>query len=163
MSRWRLFAPWRGLNPILLLMGNLVVVVSLFLPWIDMFKLSPTGALVVPRQGYSPWMALQRGIVDALGAASGLVFLLTIALVLSSLMAVRLRAADMRRSAAISAAILAFAIPLMGVVATNVVGYELAVNYPHYDSGYAYGQALGVAGCLCVFVGINRAGILRRR
>jgi hypothetical protein len=162
MSRWRLFAPWLGLNPILVLVGDLLVVVSLFLSWIDVFKLSPTDAIVVPKQGYSPWMALQRG-VDALGVASGLLFLLTIAMVLSSLMSVRARAAGTRRVAAIIAAIVALAGLAMEVVATQVIGYELAVNYAHYDSGAAYGQALWVAGLLCIYVGMNRAGVLRRR
>ncbi len=72
----------RGLGLGLEFVGDLLVIVALFEPWLKVFGVP---GLPFPTRSYSPWMALQRGHGDALGVATGIFFVLTLGLVLATL------------------------------------------------------------------------------
>jgi hypothetical protein len=153
---YRLLGYWLGL--ILTLVGNCLVIAALFAPWIEVFKTDPS--LPLPRQGYSPWMVLQHGQVDALDVLAGALFLLTLALLITTL--VLALATDARSRAASIAAILALVGLAVVGVALGGIPMALSLSYLYYEHNIAYGGGLAAVGFVSVLVGAALVGARRQ-
>ncbi len=137
-------------------MGICLVITSLFAPWIEVFKTDPSFPLA--KRGYSPWMVLQRGQVDALSVLAGALFLLALGLVITTVVLVLVRAADTRPRAASIAAIVALAgLALVGV-ALEGIPVALSLNYPYYEHTIVSGGSLSAVGFLSMLVGAALVG-----
>lgn len=139
---------WIGV--IFTLVGDALVIASLFSPWVEIFKNDPT--YLVPRQGYSPWLVLQRGYIDALGALSGAYFLVALGLLIATVVLARTRSAKTRSG-------VGFAVVLLAISSLFLVSIVLAetsmtsFSYPYYNHNLLYGGSLAVIGLVSVLVG----------
>ena len=148
---------------LLTLAGNLLVIVAFFSPWFDVFKLNDP-SFYFPKQGYSPWMVLERGQPGSLAITTWVFLLLILAMALSSLAFVLTHTAR-RQSQAIS---IARALAVVGlvvmVVAVPAIPFDLSFLWPYLSSTPAYGLFLAVVGFVSVLVSLAmRPAIVARR
>jgi hypothetical protein len=148
---------WLGLT--LMLAGDILVIAALFTPWIEVYNNAPS--LPIPRRGYSPWLALQRGSFDAFSVLVGAYFLLVLGFVVSTLVLARATSARFRVH------YLIIALALVGLCLAGLalwgIPINLAFNYPYYDTNVVSGGFLAIAGFLCAIVGAVFVGIRRQQ
>lgn len=145
----------RGLGLSLEFVGDLLVIVALFEPWLTVFGVP---GLPFPTRSYSPWMVLQRGHGDALGVATGIFFLLTLGLVLATLVQAFAPAARVRFGASVTVGVMALVGLCMVGFALAGIPVGLALDYPYYHSEIIYGGGLAAVGFVIVLVGIAITG-----
>ncbi|HEY1389690.1 MAG TPA: hypothetical protein VGF38_14200 [Ktedonobacterales bacterium] len=140
---------WVGF--IFTLAGDALVVASVFAPWIEIYKNDPT--YLVPRQGYSPWLALLRGQIDQMGALSGAYFLVALGLLIATVVLARARSANTRAPARdVAAGLVIIGLALVGVAVT-FIPMALSLSSPYYDHDLVYGGGLAAIGLLSALVG----------
>ncbi|HEY7975166.1 MAG TPA: hypothetical protein VID72_07480 [Ktedonobacterales bacterium] len=147
---------------LLTLAGNLLVIVAFFSPWFDVFKLNDP-SFPFPKRGYSPWIVIQSGQLDALDVVTGMFFLLILGMALSSLALALTRTARRRAQATVIAGILAVVSLAMIVVVVPTISFDLSFSWPYLDSNFAYGAYLATVGFLSVLVGIATLANVRAR
>lgn len=135
-----------------MLAGNLLAISSLFSPWIEVFKIAPDYSPT--RHGYSPWIVLQRGRMDALGVVTVVFLLLILGLLVTTCI---LASRALMRTRADSVTAVAIALAFIGLLIVGLVlGFvpmSLSLNYPYYDTNIVYGGWLASVGFLIVLVG----------
>lgn len=134
---------------ILVLIGDILVVASLFTPWLDVYKMDPS--LPIRSQGYSPWLALQRSGLDAFGTLTALYMLVTLGFVAGTLIS----AATIQGRSRVSSITIVLALLGCCLVCLALWGIpiNLEMNYPYYDVAFVYGGFLAVVGFLSGGIG----------
>lgn len=142
---------WGG--RVLTLGGALLAIVAFFCPWFDVYKLNDP-SYVFPRRGYSPWMVLQSGRLDATGVAVWLFALLITGMMVAC---VALAVAHTPRGRE-RAWMLTLALALLGLLmvwlAVAIVPFDLSFSWPFLSSEIVYGAYLAQVGLLCVISGL---------
>lgn len=141
---------WLGL--ILALVGDALLIIAYFSPWLEVFKVDPS--LPIPKRGYSPWIVLQRGFNDALGVAAGVFLLLILGLLITTFI---LASKAVLRARASYILIVTVVMALMGLFTVGITimfaSLNLSLNYPYYDTNVMYGGGLASIGFLVVLTG----------
>lgn len=158
-SRWQLITRWVGVT--LMLVGDILVVASLFSPWLEVFKIGDPD--FPGTQEYGPWMALERGTFDDLTIAGAVFFAVAAVLAICTLILAVARAAGSRSTAAAIATGLALAGLVTVGLAAMFVPMILSLSYPYYDRTVGDGARLVLAGFLAVLIGAGIANILELR
>lgn len=138
------------------IVGDLLVIVALFEPWLTVFEVP---GLPVPTRSYSPWMVLQRGHSDALGVATGIFFLLTLGLALATLVQAFAPAVHVRFGASVIVGVLALVGLCMVGIALYLIPVGLALDYPYYHSEIVYGGGLAALGFVIALVSVTIFGV----
>jgi len=138
---------------LLTLAGNLLAIVAFFSPWFDVFKLDdPTYPF--PKRGYSPWMVIQSGQLDAPRVMTWAFFLFILGMALSSLALALTRSARRRSQAASIACGSAVVNVVLMALAVPAISFDLSFSWPFLDSTIVYGVYLAIAGFVSVLVGV---------
>ena len=146
----------------LLLAGNLLVIVALFAPWFDVFKLNDP-SFPFPKRGYSPWIVLQSGQFGTLGVATWVFLLLILVMALSSLALALARTAHRRSQARLIALAMAVIGLVMMVLFVPLIPTGLSFSWPYLSSDVVYGVYLAVAGFVSVLIGLATLASARVR
>lgn len=138
-------------SQILVLIGDTALIVSFFLPWLD---LSTSFGGFAPERGYSPWDVLRQGGgggLDLVVAGALLPFLgivtATVALLISR--SIRLRTIFIPICLALG--ILCLGITLLIIKELPIA---LALNFPYYRSKVDYGVWMGIGGLISICLGM---------
>ncbi len=140
---------WIGL--IFMIIGDALVIASLFSPWVEIYKTDPT--YFIPRQGYSPLTVLQRGQVDNLGVASGMLFLVALGLLTATISLARARSANTRSNVGFAVVLLTLAVLILVWIMLTGLPFALSFGYPYYEYNLLYGGNLAIIGLLSALVG----------
>lgn len=143
---------------ILLVAGNLLVVLSLFVPW---YTLSTQFANPFGSGEFSPWTGISRVILlhqplSTLAVIGFMFFALALGIVVSSVLL--LRQAPMRARSSARLSVAGFALTNLFALTTVIaVGFVLAslpaglaLVYPYFDVATRLGGWIAAAGLLCV-------------
>ena len=149
---------WGG--RVLTLGGALLAIVAFFCPWFDVYKLNDP-SYVFPRRGYSPWMVIQSGRLDATGVAVWLFALLVAGMMVACVALAVAHTPRGRAWGAYPAFTLAVACLVIVGLAMGGVPLALSFDWPFLSSDIVYGAYLALAGLLCVIVGVSLDSAIR--
>ena len=147
---YRLSTYWLG--RFFALLGDALIILAFFSPWIEVFKIAP--GFSPTKHGYSPWMILQRGRMDALGVVTVAFLLLILGLLVTTCI---LASRALARIRADIVAVVTIALAFIGLFIVALVlggaSMSLSLNYPYYDTNIVYGGWLASVGFLIALVG----------
>ena len=144
-------SPWYWIALILLLAGDGAILAALYLPWVELFKLSLS--LAFPTRRYSPWNVLERGQGDALGVMTGLYFFVTISLVALCFLHIFTRAARAPSYVRVLVPVTAITGLVLALIALAGLP-TISLEYPYYDVSVLYGGTVAVGGFLAILLAL---------
>jgi hypothetical protein len=149
-------SPIRRIGQIMLIAGNLLMVATFFMPWLDLETSFCTSGSRC-RYDYGPWTLIQPGIqsLPFLSLTNPFLIILPCALIIVACSVVLLKSNASRTPGCAMGGLFAlcFACFLITLVIMGVFHVELALSYPYFQTEVAFGAWLAQASFACILAG----------